>query len=251
MLRPIPELHVLRLHAAAFTLLLVTGIVGACSPDTPPVQPAKSAGIGEGSGPAQGEHSPAPGPTNSSQGPTVAFLGDSIAAGLHLPSDEAFPAVLQRLLTEQGHPFRLVNGGVSGDTTAGGLRRIDWLLSQDPAVIVCEEGGNDGLRGIEPATIEANLRGIVEKAHAAGARVLLLGHVMPPNYGEDYTREFAAVFDRVADDLDVEYVPFFLEGVGGVPEFNFDDGLHPTAEGHRRIAVKVAPALRKLLVAVQ
>jgi len=249
MSRPIPELHALRLYAASITFLLATGIVSGCGPDTPPAQTPRSAGPGEGTGPAADEQSQAPGPAEVSQGPTVAFLGDSIAAGLHLPADEAFPAVIQRMLSDEGLPFRLVNAGVSGDTTSGGLRRIDWLLSQNPAVVVCEVGGNDGLRGIEPATIEANLRGIVEKSRAAGARVLLLGHVMPPNYGEAYTRDFAAVFDRVAKDLDLAYVPYFLEGVGGVPEFNLEDGLHPTPEGHRRIAARVTPALRKMLSA--
>ena len=171
-----------------------------------------------------------------------------MAAGLHLPSDEAFPAVLARELAAEGLPFRLVNAGVSGDTTAGGLSRIDWLLSQEPAIVVCEVGGNDGLRGIDPETIESNLRGIVDKARAAGARVLLLGHVMPPNYGEEYTREFAAVFDRVAEEGELAYVPFFLEGVGGVPELNLEDGLHPNPDGHERIAATVLPALRSLLV---
>lgn len=177
----------------------------------------------------------------------MAFLGDSIAAGLHLPADEAFPAVLQRKLAAEGQPFELVNSGISGDTTAGGLRRIDWLLDLGPAVLVCELGGNDGLRGIEPTLIEANLRAIVAKAQEAGAQVLLLGHVMPPNYGQDYQRAFAGVFDRIAEEFGLAYVPFFLEGVGGVPEWNLEDGLHPNPEGHRRIAERVAPALRELL----
>ena len=190
---------------------------------------------------------PAAARTREPSGPTVAFLGDSLAAGLHLAADEAFPAVLERELARRGAPFRLVNAGVSGDTTAGGLRRVDWLLQQAPEILVIELGGNDGLRGIDLETIEANLRAMAEAARDAGATVLLLGQVMPPNYGAEYTAGFAALYDRVAADLGLAYVPYFLEGVGGVPEMNLPDGLHPTAEGHRKIAERLAPTLEGLV----
>jgi acyl-CoA thioesterase-1 len=181
------------------------------------------------------------------EGPLVLFLGDSIAAGLDLAADDAFPAVLQRELAAVGVPFRLINAGVSGDTTAGGLRRLDWLLKQDPDWVVVELGGNDGLRGLPLASIEASLDAIVAKAQASGARVWLLGTYLPPNYGADYTAAFAALQRRVAEARGVAFVPFFLEGVGGVPEMNQSDGLHPTAEGQREIARRLAPVLRELL----
>ena len=179
--------------------------------------------------------------------PVVAFLGDSIAAGYQLSADAAFPAVLQRELAADGRPFKLVNAGVSGDTSAGGLRRVDWILRQDPDVLVIELGGNDGLRGLSPVALEDNLRGIVERARGAGADVLLLGLQLPPSLGADYVREVEAVYPRLAAELDLAFVPQFMRGVGGVPELNLSDGLHPTAEGQRRIAERVAPVLGSLL----
>lgn len=179
--------------------------------------------------------------------PLVAVLGDSVAAGLHLAAGEAFPAVLQRELADAGSPFRLVNAGVSGDTTAGGLRRVDWLLGQEPDVVVIELGNNDGLRGQPAAAIEANLRAIVERCREAGAAVLLLGVRLPPSLGRTYVEEVEAVYPRLAEELGLAFVPSFLEGVGGVPELNLPDGIHPTAEGHRRVASRVGPALRDLL----
>jgi acyl-CoA thioesterase-1 len=179
--------------------------------------------------------------------PLVAFLGDSIAAGYQLSASDAFPAVLQRELARDGRPFRLVNAGVSGDTSAGGLRRVDWILRQDPDVLVVELGGNDGLRGQTAAALEDNLRGIVERAQASGAEVLLLGLQLPPSLGPDYVRDFEAVYPRLAEELDVAFVPQFMRGVGGVPELNLSDGLHPTAEGQRRIAERIAPVLGSLL----
>jgi acyl-CoA thioesterase-1 len=186
-------------------------------------------------------------PAVPADAPLVVFLGDSISAGLHLSANEAFPAVVQRELFDRGVPFRLVNAGVSGDTSAGGLRRVDWILQQQPDVVVVELGGNDGLRGQPPEAVEENLRGIVERARAAGAEVLLLGVRLPPNLGPDYVADFEAVYPRLAEELELAFVPHFLDGVGGVPEMNLDDGLHPTPEGHRRIAERVAPALGGLL----
>jgi acyl-CoA thioesterase I len=179
--------------------------------------------------------------------PVVAFLGDSIAAGYQLSSSEAFPAALQRELARDGRPFRLVNAGVSGDTSAGGLRRVDWVLRQKPEVLVIELGGNDGLRGQSAVALEDNLRGIVERARAAGAKVLLLGQQLPPSLGLDYVHDFEAVYPRLAAELDVAFVPQFMLGVGGVADLNLADGLHPTAEGHRRIAERIAPVLGALL----
>lgn len=179
--------------------------------------------------------------------PLVAFVGDSLAAGLHLPPDRAFPAAAQRLLARQGRPFRLLNAGVSGDTSAGGLSRIDWVLARKPAVVVLELGGNDGLRGQDVAAIESNLRAIVTRATSAGARVVLLGIQMPPSYGAAYCEAFAAIYTRIARDLPVAFEPRFLEGVGGVREMLLEDGLHPTAAGHERLAANIAGSLARAL----
>lgn len=181
------------------------------------------------------------------EGPLVVFLGDSLSAGLHLDAEEAFPAVLQRRMAEEGLPFRLVNAGVSGDTTAGGLRRLDWLLAQDPDYVVVELGANDGLRGVPLSSVESNLRGILEALAASDARAILLGLKLPPNYGLGYATDFEAIYHRLADEFDPVFVPFFLEGVGGVPELNLPDGLHPTAEGHERIAEHLLPTFVEAL----
>lgn len=179
--------------------------------------------------------------------PLVLVLGDSLAAGLHLSLDQAFPAVLQRSLFERGTAFRLVNAGVSGDTTAGGLARVEWVLKSRPDVVVVELGANDGLRGQPPEALEQNLRGVIEACQTGGAKVLLLGLRMPPSLGPGYVRDFEAVYPRVAEALDVAFVPYFMEGVAGVPDMNLSDGMHPTPQGHRRLAENVAPELLRLL----
>jgi len=174
-------------------------------------------------------------------------LGDSLSAGLGLAEADAFPAVVEGLLRRNGHRVDVVNAGVSGDTSAGGLSRIDWVLRQKPDILVVELGGNDALRGQPVETIESNLRGIIDKIERAGAGVVLLGQAIFANYGPDYTRAFGGLYDSIAEDHDLVYVPFFLEGVGGVPELNLSDGIHPTPEGHRMIAEKLLPAFRKIL----
>ena len=185
--------------------------------------------------------------------PKVVFLGDSIAAGLHLerPLDESFPALLHARLAEAGLPFELVNAGVSGDTSAGGRARLDWMLSQDPDLLVVELGANDGLRGVEVASVEENLRAIAEGARARGVPVLLLGMRLPPNLGRPYTEGFAAVYEKVGALEGVTLVPFFMKGVAGEPELNHPDGIHPTAEGHRILAATVRPALEAALRALR
>jgi len=179
--------------------------------------------------------------------PRVVFLGDSITAGMGVDADQAFPAVVTELLANEGLPIDTVNAGVSGDTTAGGLRRLDWLLRQKPDVVVVGLGGNDGLRGQDVKSSEANLRAIVQKCRDAGSDVLLLGMMIPPNYGPEYTSAFRDVYPRVAKELNVPLVPFVLEGVGGEANLNQRDGIHPTAEGHERVAANVVPQLREIL----
>lgn len=182
--------------------------------------------------------------------PTVVVLGDSIAAGLHLELDDAFPAALQRQLAAQGRPFKLVNAGVSGDTSAGGLRRLEWVLQSKPDVLLVELGANDGLRAGPLAELESNLRAIVRGAKASGARVVLLGMNITPNLGADYARGFADLYGRVAQAEGVDFVPQFLAGVGGDPRLNLEDGLHPTVEGHERLAANLAPKLAAVLDAL-
>jgi acyl-CoA thioesterase-1 len=190
---------------------------------------------------------PAPAPANAAAGPRVVFLGDSLTAGLGLGEEEAYPALVGGLLAQRGVVVQVVNAGVSGDTSAGGLARLDWLLSLHPEVLVVALGANDGLRGQPVAAIEDNLRQIVRRARAAGARVVLAGMKMPPNYGPDYTRDFAALYARLARELDLPFIPFLLAGVAADPALNQPDGIHPTAEGQRKIADLVAPVLLRLL----
>ncbi len=179
--------------------------------------------------------------------PKVVFLGDSLSAGLHLAEDQAYPAILQRRLAERGLPFHLVNAGVSGDTTAGGLRRIEWILKQYPDLVVVELGGNDGLRGIDVATIESNLRKIVERIQESGVTPVLFGMRIPTSYGAEYSEAFRAVYDRVAEDLDVTLLPDWLEGVGGDPRYNLPDGLHPNERGHEMLADNIEAVLSDVI----
>ena len=178
----------------------------------------------------------------------IAVLGDSLTAGLGVAPDDAYPALLEARLKREDYDYRVVNAGVSGDTSSGGLRRLDWVLKLKPEVVIVALGANDGLRGQSVVQLHDNLVAIIRKAQQAGARVLLAGMRMPPNYGAAYTREFAAVFPEVARRMSVPLVPFLLEGVAAEVRLNQGDGLHPNAEGQRLIAEHVWPHLRPLLV---
>jgi len=179
--------------------------------------------------------------------PLVVFLGDSLSAGLGLSGEQPFPARVAELLDERGVAVRIVNAGVSGDTTAGGLERLPWLLRQEPDVVVIELGANDGLRGLPLAMMRDNLERMIGAAHQGGAAVLLLGMQVPPSYGQEYAAGFAAIYGDVARDLDVALVDDFLVGVGGRAAMNLADGLHPNAAGHRRLAENIVPALEMLI----
>ena len=178
----------------------------------------------------------------------IVALGDSLTAGLGVNRDDAYPALLQARLTREGYDYRVVNAGVSGDTTAGGLRRIDGVLRLAPEIVIVALGANDGLRGLSPAAMRGNLQAIVTRARDAGARVLLVGMRVPPNYGAQYTQAFAGVFPHVAKAARVPLVPFLLEGVAGEAALNLADGIHPNAEGQRRIAEHLWRYLHALLV---
>lgn len=179
----------------------------------------------------------------------IVALGDSLTAGQGVAPEEAYPALLQARLTRDGYGYRVVNAGVSGDTSAGGLRRVDWVLRAQPEIVIVALGANDGLRGQSVRALRANLVAIIDRVRAAGARVLLAGMQMPPNYGAHYTREFAAVFPEVARQTGVPLMPFLLEGVATDVRLNQADGIHPNVAGHRVIADHVWTYLRPLLAA--
>ncbi len=181
----------------------------------------------------------------------ILIFGDSLTAGLGLddPSTQAYPALLQKKIDAAGLPYRVINGGLSGETTAAGLRRIDWMLRERVDVFVLALGGNDGLRGILPPVTRANLVGILEKVRAKypEAKLVVAGMQMPPNLGPDYLAAYRAVFSDVAKATNATLIPFLLEGVGGVPELNQRDGIHPTAKGHEQVAETVWRVLRTIL----
>jgi acyl-CoA thioesterase-1 len=177
----------------------------------------------------------------------IVALGDSLTAGLGVAADEAYPALLEDRLRRAGLPYRVVNAGVSGDTSAGGLRRLDWVLRSRPEIVIVALGANDGLRGVPVATLRDNLTAIVTTLQARGVRVLLIGMRLPPNYGRVYADAFAEAFRLVARRTSTAYLPFLLDGVGGEPSLNQADGIHPNAAGHRVVAERVWPALEPLL----
>jgi acyl-CoA thioesterase I len=180
---------------------------------------------------------------------TVLFYGDSITAGYGLDPDEGFTALIQERITAKGLDWRVVNAGLSGETTAGGLRRLDWILRQPIDIFVLELGGNDGLRGLDPATTQANLEMMIDRIRARypGVTIVLAGMQIPTNMGPVYAEAFSRIYTAVAERKGVVLIPFILEGVGGVPELNLPDGIHPTAEGHRIVAETVWRTLAPLL----
>ena len=183
----------------------------------------------------------------------ILFLGDSITAGLGLDPSQAFPALIQQKIDAQHWNFQVINAGQSGDTSAGGLSRLDWLLKNRIDVLVLELGANDGLRGLPAATTRKNLQAIIDrtKAKYPEAKVVIAGMKVPPNMGGDYSRQFEAVFADLAKKNNALFIPFVLEGVGGVPNLNLADGIHPNAKGHQRVAANVwkvlEPVLRSLV----
>jgi acyl-CoA thioesterase-1 len=190
---------------------------------------------------------PAPSPKPPAGAARVVFLGDSLSAGYGLAEADAFPAVAQALLREAGITIEVINAGVSGDTSAGGLARTDWVLGQKPEVLVVELGANDALRGQPLASTESNLRQIVRRGRQAGARVLLLGTDVPTNYGAEYASAFAEMYVRIAEEEGAALLPGFVREVGADPELMQPDGLHPTAEGHRRLAEMLVPYIAAII----
>jgi len=161
--------------------------------------------------------------------------------------DQSYPAQLQRLLNEAGYHYEVINAGVSGDTTAGGLRRVNLVLKSRPSIVILELGVNDAMRGQPLAGIYSNLKEIIQQLHEAGTLVVLAGMKIPPNYGLDYTRGFSSMFEQLAREHNVTLIPFLLEGVAAKPELNQADGMHPTAPGYQIVADTVMTAIEPLL----
>lgn len=179
--------------------------------------------------------------------PAIVALGDSLTAGYGLSNDQSYTTLLQQKLDEKGYRYRVVNAGVSGDTSAGGARRIDWALRENPKIVILELGGNDALRGQPVAAMKKNLAQIIERAQGRGVTVVLAGMEAPQNLGEQYTKEFRQAFRDLANQYRLTFIPFVLDGVGGLAELNQPDGIHPNAEGEKIFTENVWRALEPLL----
>ena len=181
----------------------------------------------------------------------IVVLGDSLTAGYQLPDSTAFPAQLERALKAKGLAVEVVNAGVSGDTSAGGLGRLDWSVPEGTDAVILELGANDMLRGIEPKVTRAALEKIVSRLRARGIEVLLCGMLAPPNMGQDYARAFDAIYPELAAASDVVFYPFFLDGIFDDRKLKQSDGLHPTAEGVAAIVARILPKVQELLARVR
>ena len=180
---------------------------------------------------------------------TILFFGNSLTAGYGIDPEESFAGRIQTRLDSLKKEFRVINGGLSGETTAGGLSRLDWFLEEEPYLFVLELGGNDGLRGIALTETKKNLLAIVDKVQAKypNTKIILAGMQIPPNMGQEYTEEFKAIYPAVAKEKNIELIPFLLEGVAGNPDLNLPDGIHPTEEGHRLVMETLWPYISKAL----
>lgn len=224
------------------TLLLVAGAGGCDSKDpaspSAATQPARNVEVSRVSNVSdRGVAEPA----------RIVAFGDSLTAGLGVSPDQSYPAQLQGRLREAGYPHAVINAGVSGDTTTGGLRRLAWILKSRPSMVILELGANDGLRGQPLSLMASNLANIIDGLRQAGVEVVLAGMQIPPNYGLEYTTGFAALFEQLARDHSVTLIPFFLEGVAARKELNQADSIHPTAEGYRIVAQTVFEVIEPLL----
>jgi acyl-CoA thioesterase-1 len=170
---------------------------------------------------------------------TVLCLGDSLTEGYHLNKEEAYPYLVEEALRKKHPDLKVINGGVSGATSASGLKRLDWYLKARPDIMILALGANDGLRGLRVSEAEKNLSGVIEKAQSKGIKVILAGMQMPTNYGEAYRKDFSELFTKLAKKYHLTLIPFLLEGVATKPELNLPDGIHPNPKGHEMIAKTV------------
>jgi acyl-CoA thioesterase I len=180
---------------------------------------------------------------------TVLFFGDSLTAGYGLSTEEAFPALIEKELNKKSTRAKVINAGLSGETSAGGLSRIDWLLRQPIQIFVLELGANDGLRGLPLDQTRKNLQAIIDKVKVKNpkAKIVLAGMMVPPNMGKQYTSEFKNIYPDLAKKNNATLIPFLLEEVGGIEKLNQSDGIHPNTEGHKIVAKNIAPVIEKLL----
>jgi len=231
--------------AAAFAALSLLGVVG-CSLGAVGCSAERDAQTATTAAPTD---APKPPPITASESPRpkVVVLGDSLTAGYGLVETDSFPAALQRKIDAGGYRFKVENAGVSGDTTAGGLRRLDWALYGDARVLIVALGGNDGLRGLSVAEMKSNLSTIVARARERNVVVILAGMEAPPNYGQEYAARFRSVFREVAAEQHVLLIPFLLDRVAGRQNLNQADGIHPNAQGAQVVAETVWSALRPVL----
>jgi acyl-CoA thioesterase-1 len=225
---------------ATVPCLALIVLLASCG-DNPGPEPVAS------SEPAPITEQPSPPRTPAAPRPRIVCIGDSLTAGFGLPSGRAYPALLQKRLDERGYDYEVVNAGVSGDTSAGGLRRIDRALSGDVRVVILELGANDGLRGLSPADLRRNLNAMVRAGKSRGASVLIAGMEAPPNLGEEYRSSFRSAFAEVGREHNVPVIPFFLEGVAGRFEYNQYDGIHPNEVGTNIVMETVWKYLEPLL----
>lgn len=178
---------------------------------------------------------------------TIVVLGDSLTEGYQLSKEEAFPHLVETKLKKMGKDVKVINAGSSGATSASGLKRLDWYLKAKPDILILILGANDGLRGLEPVDTEKNLSSVIEKAQGLGIKVILAGMQMPTNYGTEYRKEFAEIYPKLSKKYKIKLIPFILEGVGGIPEMNLPDGIHPNARGHVIMSETVLKSLEGLL----
>jgi acyl-CoA thioesterase-1 len=231
-----PAVRITKLGVACIVLL----VLSACGPS-----PARG---GDSAAPAGAPAAaPVPQSTPAPTRPRIVALGDSLTAGLGLAQEDAYPALLQQRVDREHLNYEVVNAGVSGDTSAGGLSRLDWALDGDVKVLIVALGGNDALRGLPPEELRRNLSTIIERAQGRGIKVLLCGMEAPPNFGRDYAVGFHRVYPELAKKYNVALVPFLLDKVAGIESLNQRDGIHPTAQGARIVAENVWAVLRPML----
>ena len=239
--------RVLSLAVCLTAGLLSAAFLAGCSKTSNTPRDAAPAPAPAAESPRVSETTPGPARAALDSRPAVVFLGDSLTAGLGVASEEAYPSLVQQKIDADGLAFHVVNAGVSGDTSAGGLSRLDDALTGDVRVLVVALGGNDALRGLPVEELRKNLATIIERAQARKIRVVLAGMEAPPNFGESYTAAFHKVYPELAKQYHVEVVPFLLQGVAGIERLNQRDGIHPTAEGARIVADNVWTVLRPML----
>jgi len=227
-----------------YTLWVSIGLMSACSQESKPVE--------DNSTPVSNSESPrsTSAPDTAARGrKNILFFGNSLTAGYGLELSQAFPALIQKRLDSLGLPYRAINAGLSGETTAGGKERIDWLLRQKVDIFVLELGGNDGLRGIPTKETRRNLQYLIDRVRAKypNVKIILAGMQIPPNMGPQYAADFRDIYRDLAQKNETALIPFLLEGVGGIPKLNLPDGIHPTAKGHQIVMENVWKVLEKVI----